>query len=317
MRYQLSILALALILAAGCKSSAPNPIPVHQTAGDPITAEPKWGISTLSVASARENPAHMAEMGTQVLLGCPVELLEQKGNWFLVKAQDGYKAWLEDGTFVRRTRAEVDAWQHGPLAIVTVHETVLREKPDRSAAPVSDVVLGNLATPMTEQSGWTELRLPDGRSGWLQTSEVEAYDAWSKSRRPTPENIEATARSLMGRPYLWGGNSPKGLDCSGFSQLVFQMNGIKLRRNSSEQSREGLDVVIDPELKNLQKGDLLFFGRRASEKAPERVTHVGIYLQDKLFIHSSERVQINSLDPSSPIRDEPRIRSLIRARRVF
>ena len=286
-------------------------------AGEPVIAEPKWGLSTLSVASAREKPEHMAEMGTQVLLGYPVELLQQKGNWFLVKSRDGYQAWLEDGTFVRRTRAEVDAWERGPLAIVTVHETILREEPDRDAAPVCDVVLGNLVTPVSEKDGWTEVRLPDGRSGWLRSTQLESYDAWSKSRNPTPENIESTARSLMGRPYLWGGNSPKGLDCSGFTQLVFRMNGVELKRNSREQSKEGVDIVIDPEFENLRKGDLLFFGRRASEKGPERVTHVGIYLQDKLFIHSSERVQINSLDPNSPIRDEHRIRTLIRARRIL
>jgi SH3-like domain-containing protein len=285
--------------------------------GEPVISEPKWGISTLSVASAREKPEHMAEMGTQVLLGYPVELLQQKANWFLVRSQDGYQAWLEDGTFVRRTRAEVESWQHGPLAIVTVHETILREKPERNAAPVCDVVLGDLLTTISKQDDWAQAGLPDGRSGWLLTTEIESYDTWLKSRKPAPENIEATARSLMGRPYLWGGNSPKGLDCSGFTQLVFRMNGVELKRNSREQSKEGVDIAIDPEFKKLRKGDLLFFGRRASEKGPERVIHVGIYLQDKLFIHSSERVQINSLDPNSPIRDEHRIRTLVRARRML
>ena len=306
-----------LLLLAGCKSSSPGRGPTQQISGEPITAEPSWGLSTLSVASAREKPEHMAEMGTQVLLGYPVKLLQQRRNWYLVEAQDGYQAWLEDGTFVRCTRAEVDTWQSDRLVIIIVHETVLREKPEKSAQPVCDVVLGNLARATTEQDGWTELRLPDGRSGWLQTSEVEPFRSWLNSRKTTPENIEATARALMGRPYLWGGNSPKGLDCSGFTQLVFRMNGVELKRNSSQQSKEGLEISIDPELKNLRKGDLLFFGHRASEKGPERVVHVGIYLQDKLFIHSSERVQINSLDTNSPIRDERRIRSLIRVRRMF
>ena len=76
-------------------------------------------------------------------------------------------------------------------------------------------------------------------------------------------------------------------------------------------------MPLDANLSHLAKGDLLFFGAPARGDRPERIHHVGIYLGDKLFIHSSERVQINSLDPESPIRDEHRIRTLLRARRVL
>jgi len=116
---------------------------------------------------------------------------------------------------------------------------------------------------------------------------------------------------------LWGGNSPNGLDCSGFTKVVFCLNGIDLLRDSREQASQGVAVPLDGDLSQLKKGDLLFFGRRARGGGPQRVTHVGIYLGDKLFIHSSGRVQIASLDPASPIRDESRIRSLMWARRVL
>jgi cell wall-associated NlpC family hydrolase len=76
-------------------------------------------------------------------------------------------------------------------------------------------------------------------------------------------------------------------------------------------------VPLDPDLRQLQKGDLLFFGRPARRSQPERVVHVGIYLGNKLFIHSSGRVHISSLDPQSPLRDEVRIRTLLRARRLL
>ena len=136
-------------------------------------------------------------------------------------------------------------------------------------------------------------------------------------RHATPENIERTARALLGRPYLWGANSPKGLDCSGLTKFVFFLNGIDLARNASHQANQGVEVPLDANLSKLKKGDLLFFGSRPSTSHRGRVTHAGIYLGDKLFIHSSERVRINSLDPRSPLRDEHRIRSLIGARRVL
>jgi cell wall-associated NlpC family hydrolase len=98
---------------------------------------------------------------------------------------------------------------------------------------------------------------------------------------------------------------------------VFFLNGIALQRDSSNQAGQGVEVPLDGDLSQLKKGDLLFFGRRSLRGGTERVVHVGIYLGDKLFIHSSEWVHISSLDPNSPIRDENRIRTLLRARRVL
>ena len=160
-------------------------------------------------------------------------------------------------------------------------------------------------------------RIQDERAGYLPKKSAEGYEAWKQARQPAAENIERTARRFMGRPYFWGGNSPKGLDCSGFTKLVFFLNGIELRRDSSQQARQGVLVPLDDNLSQLRKGDLLFFGRRPRRGGPDRVVHVGIYLGDKLFIHSSERVRISSLDPQSPLRDENRIRTLLQARRIL
>ena len=98
---------------------------------------------------------------------------------------------------------------------------------------------------------------------------------------------------------------------------MFFLNGIDLLRDSSKQARQGVPVTLDANLSQLKKGDLLFFGRRGRSGGPVRIVHVGIYLGDKLFIHSSERVRISSLDPDSPIRDENRIRTLLCARRLL
>lgn len=280
-----------------------------------------WGISCLSVASGREQPEHKAEMGTQVLMGEVVRVWKRSTNavfaWHLTQSSDGYVSWLQKGTFVRCTREQVDAWNRGPLLIVTALEECIRERPEADAQPVSDVVLCDLVRKTGEDGDWYKVELPDERAGFLPKKAAQDYGAWKQARQATAENIERTARKFIGRPYLWGGNSPKGLDCSGFTKLVFFLNGIELMRDSSEQARQGVAVPLDGDLSQLKKGDLLFFGRRDRPGRPERVVHVGLYLGNKLFIHSSERVRISSLDPQSPLRDENRIRTLLRARRVL
>jgi cell wall-associated NlpC family hydrolase len=177
------------------------------------------------------------------------------------------------------------------------------------------VVVGNRVKKIEASGGWYRVELPDGRRGYLARGSAQDYDSWKATRRATPESIEQTARRLLGRPYLWGANSPKGLDCSGLTKLVFALNGIDLRRNASHQARQGRQVPLDKDLTQLRKGDLVFFGSPPRGGKPERVTHIGIYLGDKLFIHSSERVRISSLDSGSPIRDEYRIKTLLGARR--
>jgi cell wall-associated NlpC family hydrolase len=170
---------------------------------------------------------------------------------------------------------------------------------------------------MGAEGEWFKVELPDGRAGYLPKSAAADYASWQKDRRPTPENIERTARSFMGRPYFWGCNSARGLDCSGFTKLVYYLNGIELDRNAAQQCRQGVEVPLDDGLTKLKKGDLLFFGRPDRRTGEEKITHVGIYLQDKLFIQSAVMVHESSLDPASPLADRRRIRSLLHARRVL
>jgi cell wall-associated NlpC family hydrolase len=265
------------------------------------------------VASAREAPDHEAEMGTQVLMGHSVRAWQQyasderPGTWFGVETQDGYRAWLEKETFIRCSRQELDDWNQSELLIVTAMEDCILENPHADAQAVSDVVFGNLVKRTGERTGWHAVALPDGRRGYLAGNSAEPYRAWRAARKPTAEAIEQTGRRFLGRPYLWGGNSPKGLDCSGFVKLVFFLNGIDLLRNASQQARQGVEVPLEPAFSRLKKGDLVFFGRQRGAGRPERVTHVGIYLQDGLFIHCLGRVQVSDLDPSSPIWEDYRL----------
>jgi hypothetical protein len=276
-----------------------------------------WGIASVSVLNAREKPGHSSEMGTQVLMGNIFRVWKRQTNWFLIQTPDGYLAWTEGGAFASCRRREAEAWQAGPLLIVTALEERILEAPSEDAPPVSDVVLCDLVKRTGEQGDWFKVELPDGRAGCLRRSAAADYARWRRDRRPTADNVERAARSLLGRPYFWGCNSVRGVDCSGFTKLVFYLNGIDLDRNASQQCRQGVEVPLDGDFKNLKKGDLLFFGRPDRRTGAERITHVGIYLGDKLFIHSSEMVHVSSLDPDSPLRDLRRIRSLRHARRIL
>jgi hypothetical protein len=279
--------------------------------------EKTWGISTLSVASGREEPDHKAELGTQIFMGRVVRVWKGSRHWFYVQSPDGYLSWIENGSFVPCTQKQADTWTNAPLLIVTAFEDRVLDNPRSDSESVSDVVMGDLVKKTGERKDWFAVELPDGRAGFLPKNAAQDYKTWIQTRRPTADNIEKTARRFLGRPYLWGGNSPKGLDCSGFCKLTFLMNGIELNRNASEQVRQGKDVPLDSSLSKLKKGDLLFFGWARGDDGLEWITHVALYLGNKSFIQSAEMVKISSLDPAAPNYDEHHARHLLYARRIL
>lgn len=284
---------------------------------DSALGETNWGITCLSVANGREGMEHKAELGTQTFMGEVVRVLKRQGRWIYVQSHDKYLSWMESGSLKLCTRAEADAWEQSPLVIVTSLDGLIREAPEAASQPISDLVIGCRVKKASETGNWLKVELPDGRTGYLEKSLVTDYATWKNSRHPTPESIETVAKQFIGRPYLWGANTPRGMDCSGLTKLTFFINGIELNRNASQQAHQGMDVPLDKDLSQLKKGDLLFFGFEGRGERRGRVSHAAIYLGNKLFIQSSQRVRISSLDPDSPIADQQRIRGLIKARRIL
>jgi cell wall-associated NlpC family hydrolase len=178
---------------------------------------------------------------------------------------------------------------------------------------VADLVVGNVLGATGQDGAWLAVQLPDGRKGFVSQADATDYQAWRAARAITPDNIEQTARRFRGVPYLWGGTSARGFDCSGFVKTVFRLNGTELQRDTDQQANEGVAVPTDNDLAQLRKGDVLFFGPRAGVT---RITHTGIYLGGKLFIHCSGMVKVNSLDPSSPIYSENLLKRLVKVRRM-
>ena len=161
------------------------------------------------------------------------------------------------------------------------------------------------------------VRFPDGRNAFVRENEAEPYDAWLKNLNPTIETLVSTGQSLMGVPYLWGGTSTKGVDCSGFTKTIYFLNGMVIPRDASQQVRTGILVDSIGNFEKLQGGDLLFFGTKATDSTKEKVVHVGMWIGNNEFIHSSGRVRISSMDKASKNYDEYNLNRYLRTKRIF
>ena len=286
---------------------------------DPALAASPFGIVKVSVGNVRSNPAHSAELATQVMMGMVVKVLKKQGDWYYIQGPDQYLGWLEGAAMHFTSQSGADAWQNGPRVIMTAYFGVVRAKADTTSLPVSDAVPGVLFRAGAVKGQWRAVETPDGRKGFIERRLVADYTKWKATRTLTAATVEQTAKRFIGVPYLWGGTSPKGMDCSGFTKTVFRLNGLELNRDANQQAQMGVDVSTGDDMRQLSKGDLLFFGQKATAERPERITHVGIYLQDKTIIHTpgGSGVRIDSFDPAAPNYNDGLVRSLVRARRII
>ncbi len=285
---------------------------------DPRLGEKRFGIVRVSVANVKGKPSHMSDMATQTVMGWPVRVLGASGGWYYVHTEpDGYLGWIEELQLTLVDEAGQRAWTDGARVIVTVPSATVTETPSATGVPVTDVVMGALLRLSGNKGSWVAVELPDGRRGHLPATAAKAYAPWVAATKPTADGIEREALRFMGVPYLWGGTSSKGFDCSGYSKTVFRMNGIELPRDADQQGDTGTAVPIDDQMSALRKGDLLFFGSKATAERPERITHVGIYVGNGEFLHASGLVRRNSLLPASPLFSESLRTRLLRVRRVF
>ncbi|MEO1712428.1 MAG: C40 family peptidase [Bacteroidota bacterium] len=278
-----------------------------------------WGIVRLSVANLRSQPKHSAELASQLLMGMPIRVLKQEEDWYFVQAPDQYLGWLDAEAFVSVTEEELVAWQQLPKGIVTRPEVVVKE--NRGLYPVSDLVAGNMVAILMEEAppfpGTFPVMLPDGRKGFVGPLDLVRLDQWMlQVNGPNHGMRMAMAQSFLGRPYLWGGTSSKGFDCSGFTKTVYYLNGLIIPRDASQQIRAGEEIATDTTWTNLEPGDFLFFGRAATPEQKEKITHVAFYLGEGKILHATGRVKIESLRRSDPDFAENRFDTFIRAKRL-
>lgn len=269
---------------------------------DAALGDKTWGLVTISVANLRYTPANSAELASQALLGTPVKVLQEEEGWYLVQTPDNYIAWTQVAGISRIPKAELDRWKGSERLIYVADNGLITDRPESGSRPVSDIVMGSIVESAGGEmvpKAFAGIILPDGRKGFVRRSDCRPFSEWCATVAPDTAAVVRTALNLMGRPYLWGGTSIKGLDCSGFTKTIYLTCGLILSRDASQQVLQGTEIPAESVWRKLLPGDLLFFGNKATAEKAERATHVGMYIGNSEFIQSSvsyASVSVNSLD---------------------
>ncbi len=262
----------------------------------PLEGRRLWVSS--SVADVRREPSHAAELVTQAIMGEDAAALKLDGDWYLVMLPDGYHGWIRSW-YVHETRPEdIASYMKRANTLVVANIAYIRQSADPDSFPVTDLVAGTRVAADRASDGFRKVLLPGGREGFAPERDLEDIAAPVGLLR---ERIISRAMRFIGIPYLWGGTSTKGFDCSGLVKRVYMMEEIELPRDSDRQALVGEEVPLEESA----PGELLFFGEG------EAITHVAIYLGGKRFIHASGEVRINSLDTEDEL-FEPKLAGNLR-----
>lgn len=274
------ILLLMMISSLGCISSF---------AGNPNA------LVRLSVACVRENPGHASELGTQILMGHPVEIVTESNGWCEVRTIDGYHGYVINHSLVKMESYKMTSWQHSPRVVYTALTQGTVVSDTLSMTPVSDIVPGCIVGKMSSYHKWIKVLLPDGRSGYLPSESLTDITDWAIQPFDAGIIIDYAKKSI-GIPYLWGGTSCKAMDCSGLTWIGCFLNGRILPRNASAQGKLPYEHISVSDTASMTPGVLMFFGNIETG----RINHVAVHISDGDFIESSQLVRRNSLNQNSP-----------------
>ncbi len=343
---RLSAFAAAMILSATMFSATTALAQDAQTyeKGNEGTPARRWGIIDFSVSYLRQSPDYESALETQELMGTPVEIVGEQGYWLQARTPQPYTAWCTDKGVHEVDETGIEEWTSARrYIVVSPHSAVYSERTSRSDV-VCDLVEGDIVRAVlgkpqpkahpqglpVRRNGWAKVETPSGRAGWVKTSDIRDFRKWASESAATEKTVVETAMRFVGTPYLWGGMSPNGFDCSGLVRFAYFMNGLLLPRNANQMAFCGRPVPVfgcqaeepgdgseghlagiheeehraeHPKEQyqfcadSLRAGDLLFFGKRGTDGTPDRITHVGLYIGDGRMIHSSHLVRVNSLVP--------------------
>lgn len=238
---------------------------------------PPRAIVDAPVADMRAQPSDGAELVDQLHYHETPRVLGTRDGWHYVQAEDHYFGWI------REASVQLMPGLGDPGRLIAVTAAPVYERADRNAPVVAAVPAGTAVAHVQRPeppAGW--LRLPS-RMLELTGGVTEAYVSLDDvvevrdlpHRPPVAADLTATAQAFLGVPYLWGGTTALGMDCSGYVQQVYRLNGIRLDRDADQQAMGGRPV------EEARAGDLLFFG-------DDRVTHVGMSTGDGMFFHAPE-----------------------------
>lgn len=249
-----------------------------------------------NVAAMRAAPDEHAEQVSQVIFGETVRLLRDEGEFTEIQSPDSYQGWVLSRHLVVLETGERYPDPARAAMVASLLLPVFRE-----ARPTSErLTLLTLGTAVELASGdpnaeFYPIRFPNGEIGFLEARAIIV------PRFPPPEtlgpNLVIVARGMIGVPYLWGGRTPFGLDCSGFTQRVYWLCGHVIPRDADQQARSDLFAPVARE--DILPGDLVFF-RSEQDRGKYRVSHVGIAMGNERFIHASRGVGVGISSLNEP-----------------
>jgi gamma-D-glutamyl-L-lysine dipeptidyl-peptidase len=288
-----------------------------KTLPEPELEDKVYGLVEVSVCNIRYSPKHSGEMASQALMGTPLRILEREDNgWLLVQTPDQYISWVDRGAITMMNKEGIDRWKMAQKIIYTRTYGSAYSEANEESATVSDLVAGCMMELIAEVGDFYQVQFPDQRQGYVSKREANNYNQWLAGVSATEENLVKTSKRMMGIPYLWGGTSFKGVDCSGFTKTVYFLNGIVLPRDASQQVSVGETIDKTGNWSDLKAGDLLFFGEKR-EDGSEKVVHVAMWLGNGEYIHASDKVRVNSMISTASNYDDYNAKRYLRAKRIL
>lgn len=238
-------------------------------------SEKNYGVCRLALVQVKKEPDDRSEQTTQLLFGDHYEVLNNaaNGKWLHIKIfTDGYEGWIDVKQHHVITPEYFNQINHANFKITTDLAAGILYKKN----PIT-ILLGSI--------------VPISNSELFKMEEQFAFNGEAKSlgQKREFEFLRAIALKYLHAPYQWGGKSPFGVDCSGFTQMVYKINGYGISRDAHQQAACGRKVA---ELENAIPGDLAYFYNGSGD-----IGHVGLILEEHKIIHSSGRVRIDQLTP--------------------
>ena len=227
----------------------------------------QYGICNLGIVPIRLEPSDTSEMVTQALYGDVFKVLEQRKKWSRIRfAFDNYEGWIDNKQYI-----EI-------------------EESDYVALSKSDIKLSKDLIEFVTDTANNLYPIPVGSDLNGLALLQHNFDGSILSEINSKSAIITSSFLYLNAPYLWGGKTPFGIDCSGFTQMVYKLNGYKLYRDASEQATQGEALSF---IEESEPGDLAFF-----DNAEGNIVHVGIIMEDHYIIHAHGKVRIDRLDHS-------------------
>jgi cell wall-associated NlpC family hydrolase len=261
----------------------------------PATAPRREAVVIRTVENMYSGPALDEDVVSQATLGQVVTVLETSAAFRRIETPDRYRGWIPSSALLSYTAPSARRYaSKGPVLEVTnLMANLYRDQSVTSHRPKIQAPLGTrLEVSGDAKDGWYRVRLPNGDTAYIQSGDVKTGDAADKKERGSDAQLLTTARRFLGVPYLWGGMTAHGLDCSGYVGLVYRLHGVEMLRDAYMQYDDPNMVKV--ERADLRPGDLVFFG---NAKKPG---HVGLYTGEGRFlsatIYQTPTVQESSLD---------------------